>query len=177
MARIPPVDPANLNPEQLRIYNEIASGPRGGVRGPLAVWLYRPGLADTAQALGRYCRYDTALDPKLSELAILTTARIWDAGYEWGAHVPHAQKAGVPDDVIAALAEDRDPDFATMEESVVYRVTRELNLTRKISDTLYAEALDCLGQDRLIDLIGVLGYYSLISMTINAFEVDPPKPA
>ncbi len=177
MARIPPVDPTNLSPEQLRIYNEIASGPRGGVRGPLAVWLNRPGLADTAQALGRYCRYDTSLDPKLSELAILTTARIWDAGYEWEAHVPHAQKAGVPDEIIASLAEDRDPDFPTAEESVVYRVTRELNLTRKISDALYAEALACLGQDRLIDLIGVLGYYSLISMTINAFEVDPPKPA
>jgi 4-carboxymuconolactone decarboxylase len=177
MARIPPVDPENLNEEQARIYKDIASGPRGGVRGPLAVWLHRPGLADTAQALGRYCRYDTSLDPQLSELAILTTARIWDAGYEWAAHVPHARKAGVPDDVIDALAADRDPDFATAEEGVVYRVTRELNLTRKISDALYAEALDCLGQDRLIDLIGVLGYYSLISMTINAFEVDPPKPA
>lgn len=175
MARIPPVDPDQLSGEQARIYREIASGPRGGVRGPLAVWLHRPGLADTAQALGRYCRYDTSLTPLLSELAILTTARIWDAGYEWAAHVPHAQKAGLSDDIIDALAEDRDPEFDTDEQSVVYRITRTLNLQRRIPDDLYGEGVLVLGQDRMIDLVGILGYYSLISMTINAFEVDPPK--
>ena len=73
MPRIPELDPGSLTAEQKRVYDEIASGPRGGVRGPLAVWLRRPGLADRAQALGRYCRYDSSLSPRLSELAILTT--------------------------------------------------------------------------------------------------------
>lgn len=176
MQRIPQLDPATLTAEQKRVYEEIAGGPRGGVRGPLAVWLRRPALADTAQALGRYCRYDSALDPRLSELAILVTARIWDAAFEWAAHEPHALKAGLPASVVEALREDREPEFDAEDEAVVYAVSRRLNLDRRLSDDLYARALATLGEDRLIDLIGVLGYYSLVSMTLNAFEVQaPPK--
>jgi len=173
MARIPNLDPDSLTAEQQVVYDNIVSGPRGAVRGPLAIWLNRPGLADKAQALGRYCRYDSSLSPLLSELAILVTARIWDATFEWQAHVVHAQKAGLAQGVIDALRQDSEPEFATSEEAVVYHVARDLNLNRKISDTLYARAEDILGRERLIDLIGVLGYYALISMTINAFEVDP----
>ncbi|WP_193188935.1 carboxymuconolactone decarboxylase family protein [Nisaea sediminum] len=174
MQRIPELDPACLNDEQKRIYDEIASGPRGGVRGPLAVWLRRPGLADRAQALGRYCRYDSSLSPRLSELAILTTARIWDAAYEWAAHEPHAEKAGLPRAVIDALKEDRDPHFEAEDEAVVYEVSRRLNLDRRLTDELYRRAEQILGLDGLIDLVGVLGYYSLISMTLNAFEIEVP---
>lgn len=174
MQRIPELDPDTLSDDQKRVYDEIASGPRGGVRGPLAVWLRRPGLADRAQALGRYCRYDSSLSPRLSELAILTTARIWDAAYEWAAHVPHAQKAGLPGAVIDALENDREPPFETEEEAVVYEVTRRLNLDRRLSDRLYQRAEQVLGLERLVDLVGVLGYYSLISMTLNAFEIEVP---
>lgn len=173
MARIPNLEPDNLTDEQLAVYNDIVSGPRGVVRGPLAIWLNRPGLADKAQALGQYCRYDSSLPPILSELAILVTARIWDAEFEWQAHVKHAQKAGLAQDIIDALRQDKEPEFQSEEESVVYNVARDLNLNRKISDELFAQAESVLGRERLIDLIGVLGYYSLISMTINAFEVDP----
>ena len=174
MPRIPELDPGSLTAEQKRVYDEIASGPRGGVRGPLAVWLRRPGLADKAQALGRYCRYDSSLSPRLSELAILTTARIWDASYEWAAHEPHAEKAGLPRPVIDALKEDRDPTFEAEDEAVVYDVARKLNLDRRLSDELHARAVDVLGLEGLIDLVGVLGYYSLISMTLNAFEIEAP---
>lgn len=173
MARIPNLDPDNLTDEQQAVYNDIVSGPRGVVRGPLAIWLNRPGLADKAQALGQYCRYDSSLPPILSELAILVTARIWDAEFEWQAHVTHAQKAGLAQDIIDALRQDNEPVFQHEEEAVVYHVARDLNLNRKISDELFARAETALGRERLIDLIGVLGYYSLISMTINAFEVDP----
>jgi len=173
MARIADLDPDNLSDEQQAVYDDIVAGPRGGVRGPLAIWLNRPGLADKAQALGQYCRYDSSLSPLLSELAILVTARIWDAEFEWQAHVKHAQKAGLDQNVIDALRQNEEPIFRSDEESVVYHVARDLNLNRKISNALYARAEAALGRDRLIDLIGVLGYYSLISMTINAFEVDP----
>lgn len=177
MPRIPELDPESLTAEQKRVYDEIASGPRGGVRGPLAVWLRRPGLADRAQALGRYCRYDSSLSPRLSELAILTTALIWDASYEWAAHEPHAEKAGLPRPVIDALKEDRDPPFEADDEAVVYEVARKLNLERRLSDELHARAVAVLGLEGLIDLVGVLGYYSLISMTLNAFEIEAPaKP-
>ena len=80
--------------EQCTIHDRIASGPRGSVRGPLAFWLHRPELADKAQALGRYFWYETCLPPRLSDLAILTTAHIWDAAYEWQAHLQPARYAG-----------------------------------------------------------------------------------
>jgi len=173
MARITTPDIESMSDEQKIVFNKIVSGPRGAVRGPLLVWLNRPGLADKAQALGQYCRYESSLSPLLSELAILVTARIWDATFVWQAHVIHAQKAGLAQFIIDALAKNNEPTFKNLEEKVVYHVSRDLNINRKISDALFKQAQDVLGNDRLVDLIGVLGYYALISMTINAFEVDP----
>lgn len=173
MARLPELDLEDLTTEQIKVHEAITSGPRGEVRGPLAVWLYRPHLADKAQQLGRYCRYDSSLPPRLSELAILVTARLWQSEFEWQSHEPPARKAGLSDDVIGALANDEEPVFTEIDESIVYRFSRALNLERKVSDQLYAEAEQVLGRETLVDLVGVLGYYSLISMTINAFEVDP----
>lgn len=173
MSRLPALNPAKMTPEQKSVHDAIASGPRGGVRGPLAIWLHRPQLADKAQELGKYCRYDTSLPPRLSELAILTTARIWDATYEWQAHVPHARAAGLSPTIIDALAAERAPDFKDEDEQLVYDLTRELTLTRALSDDTYGRAVRLLSQDTTIDLIGLLGYYSLISMTIKAFDVDP----
>lgn len=173
MARIPKINPQDMTAEQQAVHDDIASGPRGEVVGPLAVWLNRPKLADTAQKLGQYCRYDSSLPPRLSELAILTTARIWNATFEWQSHEPPARAAGLADEVITALAKDETPDFKNFDEEVVYRIARDLNLDRRISDELYLRGEELLGRDGLVDLIGVLGYYSLISMTINAFEVDP----
>lgn len=172
MARLEGVDPETMSPEQAKVHGEIAAGPRGIVAGPLAVWLHRPELADRSQKLGQYCRYDSSLPPILSELAILTMGRIWDAGYEWRSHVGPAREAGLSEDIISALEADREPPFEDAAQSVVYRVTKELNATRRISDDLYAEAFALLGRDGLVDLIGVLGYYTLISMTIKAFEVE-----
>lgn len=173
MARISNPDFNNLTKEQQTVFDKITAGPRGAVRGPLAVWLSRPGLADSAQALGQYCRYDSSLSALLSELAILVTARIWDAAFEWQAHVVHAQKAGLDQKIIDALAVDKEPVFKSPEQKIVYQVARDLNINRKLTDAVYEQAESILGKDRLVDLIGVLGYYALISMTINAFEVDP----
>ena len=175
MARLPALAQAKMSKRQKEIYDDIASGPRGNVRGPLAVWLYRPELADKAQQLGRYCRYDSSLSPRLSELAILTTARIWDAAFEWQAHVPPALAAGVAHHIIDSLAADKDPVFSADDEQLVYEFSRELNLTRGVSDALYARAVAVLGEEGTVDLVGVLGYYALISMTIKAFDVDPIK--
>ena len=173
MARLLALDQAKMNKRQQEIYDDIVSGPRGSVRGPLAVWLYRAELADKAQQLGRYCRYDSSLSSRLSELAILTTARIWDAAFEWQAHVPHALAAGIEQAVVDALAADHDPDFSNDDEQLVYEFSRELNLTRGVSDALYTRAIAILGEEGTVDLVGVLGYYALISMTIKAFDVDP----
>ncbi|MCJ8310244.1 MAG: carboxymuconolactone decarboxylase family protein [Rhizobiaceae bacterium] len=173
MARIAPLDPDNLTDEQQPVYDAIRSGPRGAVVGPLAVWLNRPALADKAQKLGQYCRYDSSLEPRLSELAILVTARVWDATFEWQSHEPPARAAGLADSIIEALRRDEEPEFDKADEAVVYEVSRTLNMERGISQDLYDRAESLLGKDGLVDLIGVLGYYALISMTIKAFDVDP----
>ena len=173
MARIAPLEENNLIPEQQPVYEAIRSGPRGEVVGPLAVWLNRPALADKAQKLGQYCRYDSSLPPRLSELAILVTARVWDATFEWQSHEPPARAAGLDDAIIEALRQDKEPVLDNADEAVVYEVSQTLNRERGISQDLYDRAEALLGKDGLVDLIGVLGYYALISMTIKVFDVDP----
>ena len=171
MARLQTIEKTDMTERQKQIYDEIVSGPRGQVRGPLSIWLYRPELADRAQRLGQYCRYDTSLEPRLSELAILTTARIWDAAFEWQAHVPHALAGGVDSSIIDSLSADQTPSFVSKDEEIVYAVTREINITRQLSDETYNQVVKILGVEATVDLIGLLGYYALISMTINAFKI------
>ena len=172
MARLPALQQSEMDDRQKEVCDAIATGPRGSVRGPLAIWLHRVEFADKAQALGQYCRYDSSLAPRLSELAILTTARIWDAKYEWQAHLSPALVAGLNPIVIDALLVDKHPIFAAEDEALVYEFTRELNLKRGVSDELYERAILILGRSGVVDLVGILGYYALISMTIKAFDVD-----
>ena len=171
MARLQTIENNDMTERQKQIHDEIVSSPRGQVRGPLAIWLYRPELADRAQSLGQYCRYDTSLEPRLSELAILTTARIWDAAFEWQAHVPHALAGGVDSSIIDALSADQTPSFVSKDEEIVYRVTREINITRQLSENTYNQVVKILGVEATVDLIGLLGYYALISITIKAFDI------
>ena len=172
MARLKTIENKDMTERQRQIHEEIVSSPRGQVRGPLNIWLYRPELADRAQRLGQYCRYDTSLEPRLSELAILTTARIWDAAFEWQAHVPHALAGGVDSSIIDALSADQTPSFVSKDEEIVYRITREINITRQLSDDTYNQVVKILGVEATVDLIGLLGYYALISMTIKAFDIS-----
>ena len=174
MSRVPEIDPDALTAEQRRVYDTIVADPRGGVRGPLAIWLQRPELADRAQALGRYCRYESSLPPRLSELAILVTAKVWGAEFEWYAHAPLARDGGLPEAVIEAIRADAEPAFAADDEAVVYAVARGMNAEKRLPQDLYDRAVAVLGLGGLVDLIGVLGYYSLVSMTLNAFEVELP---
>lgn len=175
MPRLPELRPEAMSAEQKRVHDTIVSGPRGQVRGPLAVWLRRPELAARAQALGEYCRYGSSLPKRLSELAILVTARYWGSEFEWFAHRQHALDAGVSEAVIEAVRTWQTPPFAAFEEQVVHDIAITLYLERYLDDALYARGLEALGEEGLIDLIGVLGYYALISMTINVFEVMPPE--
>lgn len=169
--RLPALDPAGLTPEQKAIHDAIASGPRGKVQGPLAVWLNSPGLADNAQRLGAFCRFGTSLEPRLSELAILVTGRVWTAQFEWAVHKPIALKAGLSEAVVEAIRTRRTPPFEKADERVVHDFARALHVDRKVPQELYDEAVSVLGTTAVVDLVGILGYYTLISMTINAFNV------
>ncbi len=175
MARIPDLDPTRLTPDQKRIHDEIVSGPRGKVEGPLRVWLTSPGLADRAQALGAFCRYGTSLEPRLSELAILVTGAYWRAGFEWHVHAPIGLKAGLDPAAVESIRSGAEPALTKDDEKAVYAFSRELLANRRVSDATYAFAEQKLGRLGVVDLVGVLGYYGLISMTINAFEVPVPR--
>ena len=166
-------DPATYSLRQQEIHDAIALGPRGGVRGPLAIWLHRPDLAARAQDLGRYCRYDSSLDQRLSELAILVTGRVFGSEYEWQIHKGHALAAGLSPDVIEAIRLNHRPDFLDAEQEIVHDVARAAHLTHDVDDKLYARAIHVLGEQRMVDLVGLLGYYTLISLTINIFRVPP----
>jgi 4-carboxymuconolactone decarboxylase len=171
MSRAPELNYEKMSDEQKKVYDEIASGPRGGVRGPLGVWLTRPGLADRAQNLGAYCRYDSLLPPKLSELAIIATARLWGAAYEWFAHSAIALKAGVTSKIVDAMRLGIIPEFDDPDQSIVFEFAVALHVDRRVSDDLFDRAVEQLGKDTVVDLVGILGYYALISMTLNTFEV------
>ena len=173
--RLGPPDPALMTDDQRRVHVIITAGPRGKVRGPLAIWLHRPALAEAAQNLGAYCRYGSSLEPRLSELAILCMAVIWRSEFEWWAHKPIALKAGVDPDLIEALRLGTPPGFPDEETAVVHAVTTGLSVNRRLDDALYQRAETVLGRDRLVDLVGLCGYYTMISMTLNAFEVPLPE--
>ena len=177
MPRLPDLDPATFSAEQQRAHDAIVAGPRGAVRGPLRVWLHSPELADRAQALGAFCRYGTGLPPRLSELAILVTAAFWRAGYEWYAHAPIGLKAGLDPAAIEAIRTGQPPILSRGDEATVYEFAREMLTQRHISDETYRRAAAELGPKGVVELVGILGYYGLISMTINAFEVPLPEGA
>ncbi len=173
--RLPDIVVENLLPEQRRVYDAILSGPRGVVQGPLRVWLNSPELADRAQALGAFCRFGTVLPPRLSELAIITAGAYWKAGFEWAVHAPIALKTGLDPQAVEAIRKGEQPGFERPDEAAVHAFAHELLHNRKVSDATYQRAEQELGGRALVDLVGILGYYGLISMTIVAFEVPVPE--
>ena len=181
MSRHPKLDESALSADQQVIHDDIVNGPRGAVVGPLRVWLQSPGLAKQAQALGQYARYDSVLPQVLSELAILVTARYWSSGFEWSHHVPIALDAGVPSDAVDVISRAKRYAFEDAEMQAVFDFAAELHLLKNVSDSTYDKASTLLGQQACVDLVGICGYYTLISMTINVFDVPngegPDLPA
>lgn len=171
MSRHPKLVENALSAEQKVIYDKISSGPRGAVVGPLRVWLQSPGLANQAQSLGQYVRYDSVLSQALSELAILVTARYWSSGFEWSHHVPIALDAGVPSEAVEAISRAKRYAFEDAEMQAVFDFAVELHLLKNVSDAAFDKAFTLLGQQACVDLVGICGYYTLISMTINVFDV------
>ena len=174
MSRLPPLEAHEMTPGQRRVHDDIANGPRGGVRGPFTVLVRSPGLADHVQKAGGYLRYESALPGKLRELAILAVARFWGAGFEWAAHAPIAESEGLDPAVIEAIRVGAAPDFADPAEEAVHAFCVEVLTAREAGDATYAAALDLLGEEGLVDLVGLMGYYCLVSFTLNVFRIEPP---
>jgi 4-carboxymuconolactone decarboxylase len=177
MARIPLLTLEQMSPEQRRVHDAVVSGPRGAMVGPLRAALHNPELADRWQQLGALLRYRTSLPPRLSELAILVTARHWDCQYEWHAHERHARAAGLPDSVIEAIRRGAHPAFESAEDEMIYRYAVELHRTRFVSDATYARVLERFGAPGAVELTALLGYYAMVAMTLNAHELPLPEGA
>jgi 4-carboxymuconolactone decarboxylase len=177
-ARLAQLKEEDLNTAQQALLASLRAGPRGKsltVRGPFAAWMHAPEFGQLAQALGAHARYNTALEPRLSEFAILCTARQWKAQYEWFAHAPMALKAGVKPKVIADLHKGRAPTSAPKDERAIYAFVQELYKNRRVSNATYKRVRAFLSDSAMVELVGILGYYALISMTLDVFHMLPPE--
>ena len=175
MSRLPELDPAKFSPEQQKVHEAVLAGPRGKVVGPIKIWLKNAGLAEHAQALGAYCRFNSSLPPRLSELAICITGSFWKANYEWFAHAPLAMKAGIDAAAIEAIRTGARPAFTKADEQAIYDFVSEMVKTKRVSNATFERAKKELGETSVIDLVGIIGYYSLVSVTLNAFELPLPE--
>ena len=177
MPRIKPLAPAEMDAAQRKFHDHIMAGPRGSMGGPFQAWIHSPDFADRAQKVGEYCRFNSALEPRLSELAILITARQWTAQFEWFAHEPMARKAGVPDDIIQAIQAGEVPDFSDEGDRLSWCIANELHQSHELSEETYAAAVSKFGETGVTELIALSGFYTMVSMTLNGFDVALPEGA
>jgi 4-carboxymuconolactone decarboxylase len=165
--RFRPLTYDKLTPEQKTMVEHLFAGERGGMNGPFNVTLRSPEMGDLAQKLGAQLRFHSSLSNRLNELAILMTARFWNAQYEWSAHKKNALTAGLSPAVIDAIATGKRPNPMQPDEEAVYNFGDELLRTREVSDAAFKTVVDKFGERAAVDLTGVMGYYCFVSMMLN----------
>ena len=175
--RLPSLALDALTQEQQALVEAIKSGPRGRFSndGPFAVYLQAPGLGQLAQQLGAHLRFGTSVPPRLAEVAILFTAQHWKAQYEWAAHAVFAARQGVKETTIRNIQAGRAPKSAARDEQAIYAFAKELYATRRVSNATYARVHKLLGDAGTVELVGILGYYTAVSMILNIFNVPLPE--
>ncbi len=177
MSRIPLPTPDTMTDDQKRVYEKIVSGPRGRLVGPLRAALHSPELAERWQALGALLRFGTSLAPRVSELAIVVTARRWNSQIEWHIHAQAARAAGISDAVLDAIQARETPVFDNPDDAVVYEFARQIQETGQVDPGLYAQAVARWDAVGVVELTAVIGYYTMVSMTLNAHEIPMPDDA
>ena len=175
VTRYPPLAPEAMAPEQKAMYDSVMAGPRHSIEGPFNAWLRSPLLGDRLQRVGEYLRFNTTIPHNLNEFAILITAVEWNSGFEWYAHYPLALKAGLEPGVAADLQEGRRPAGMTDDEALVYDFATQLHRQHQVADAVFAAAVKRFGEQGVTDLVALLGYYGLVSMTLNVAQVTPPE--
>ena len=175
-SRLSPLDESRMTPAQIALRDSIMAS-RGKVvlGGPFAVYVRAPEYGDLAQRLGAHCRYRSGIEPRLSEFAILTVARLWRAQFEWYAHAPIAEKAGVGPQTIRDLRAGRVPKTAARDERALYDFITELYKRKRVAQKTYDRVHALLGENGMIEFTGILGYYALISITLNVFRMPLPE--
>ncbi len=184
MTRIPNVPREELGPEGQQLWDSIVSTrgstvvtAEGGLSGPFNAFVTAPGSGTRLSALGATLRFETSIERRLSEVAIITIGARWQAEFEWWAHARMAREFGVPDAVVDAIGRGEDPPFGADDERAVYAVARQLGQSGHLDEETYGAAHRLLGDTGMVELVSLCGYYTLISFVLNAFEVPPPPGA
>jgi len=175
--RFPALELDRMNPAQRKIADAILAGPRGSLRGPFNTWLRSPDLADRLQKVGEYIRFNSSLPQQLNEFAILIVAREWSASFEWYAHEPMAIKAGLAQSIADQLREGKRPEGMSAEETLVHDFCIQLLRQRQVSEAVYQGVVGRFGEQGTVDLIGAIGYYATVAMTLNVAQVQLPGGA
>jgi 4-carboxymuconolactone decarboxylase len=176
VTRFPPLKLDDLSPAQKAWADALAAPPRNGKisNPPYRAYVHSPDLAARLTELASYLRWHTSLPPRLSELAILITAREWTAQYEWYAHYPHAIEGGLDPKVAAAIADGKRPEGMRDDEIALYDLATSLYRDRKVTDAVYKAALDKFGERGIMDIIGIIGFYGITSMTLITMQAGAP---
>lgn len=172
--RLPPLDPADWSAEQQACAQEIIAGPRGALIEPFIPLLRSPELCVHAQRMGEYLRYRSAIGLRLSELAILLTARHWNQQVEWSIHAPIALREGISAAVVDAIAERREPPFEREDERLVHAVVQQSLVERQVNDATWQAAIQAWGEQGVVDLLGIAGYYTMLSFIMTGAQTPPP---
>jgi len=175
--RMPPIPADRLTAAQRTAIEEFKAARSAEISGPFVPLLRSPEVMTRARAMGDYLRYKSALPPRLSEFVILLTARRWTQQYEWNAHQPLALKGGVKPDLVAAIAEGRRPEHMAADEEAVYTLVEEIDRNHSVSDATYARAIAAVGEQGVIDTLGLVGYYTMLAMVMNTARTPLPAGA
>ncbi|TYQ12535.1 UNVERIFIED_ORG: 4-carboxymuconolactone decarboxylase [Zoogloea ramigera] len=173
--RLGPIPFAQMSASQQVAAQAVIDGPRGALYGPFVPLIRSPELMSAAQRMGEYLRYRSAIGTRLTELAILVTARQWSQQVEWAIHAPIAKEYGIADETIAAIAERRRPQELLADEELVIEFCLQLHQQQRVDDVTYAAALDAFGEHGVVDLMGINGYYTLLAMVMNAAQTAVPQ--
>jgi 4-carboxymuconolactone decarboxylase len=160
-----------MTPEQRVVYDQVVSGPRGKLVGPLRAVMHSPELAARWSKIGEFLRYSTCLPPKLNELAIVVTGRRWNSQVEFHVHGEAAKAAGIDPAVIEAIRLGQAPHFTDRAEAEIYQYVREIQETGTVADATYQAIEQRWGARGVVELTAVIGYYTMVSMTLNAHEI------
>jgi 4-carboxymuconolactone decarboxylase len=173
--RFKPLTYETMTPEQRKMTDDVLSGDRGSMAGPYNVLLRSPEMGDLAQKFGAYTRFHSTVPKKLNEFAIIIVARHWTSQFEWAPHKRAALQAGLSPAIADAVANGKRPASMQPDEEVVYNFCNELLATKQVSDGTYESAVKLLGERGVVDLIGVMGYYQLVSMLLNTDRYPMPN--
>jgi len=180
--RMPPIPAEKMTAAQRAAVAEFKAARSADISGPFIPLLRSPEVMTRARAMGDYLRYKSSLPPRLSEFVILLTARRWTQQYEWNAHQAAALQGGLRADIVSAIAEGRRPERLAEDEDAVYALWQELQMYQSVSDATYARAVTKLGEQGVIDALGITGYYTMLAMVLNTARtplpagVAPPLP-